>query len=190
MTIVTVALGEKHQQAAESLRQHFPELIVISEAKLEHQRPKLKHTAHRVKSAFIDYLPQTTGPILFLDADMQVMVDSPLAELPTIDAPIAGVTWCKGPLPPIKKFYPYNNQNAIGLNSGFLLFRDRAAATPICLVWHRLLSNSHYHLDELHLHGALVSLNITPTLLPEKYNSRIESGAVFWHQRFSRNLTK
>ncbi len=190
MIFITIASGQDYKASAGKVKKLLPSLVIADTVKPEHGHDKPNVKARLAKVNFPDYFPAGTqhkGPLVLMDADLELVNPAGVAELDSLIQPgadVAGVCWTVG-----KVFYPGQYKEVPptfpALNSGFLWFKNITTARKVAAAWgksYRAGLGERMERDEPNLAIALYKLGLTVQVLPIRFNSpKKEADTVFYH---------
>jgi hypothetical protein len=180
MNLYSVAIGSQYEKEAVRLQRtvNFP-IEVFTKANNKYEEvntdPLINGLYH--KANFANYIDNTEGPVIFMDADMFTLKQNPFQDFyVNQDVDFAYVPY-EG-----KWFFPDSirqdafNHHGHKINSGFMYFKNLEIAKNICTKWSEELLNRPLdwiknEYDEYALMIALKEMNYKIELLDKKWNN-------------------
>jgi hypothetical protein len=185
MKLYSVAIGSQYEKEAERLVRTVGQPVDVftkNNNKYVQQDVDALIDGLYHKSNFANYIEETDGPIIFMDADMFTLKENPFSDFSVeSDIDIAYVPYSG------RWFLPDDiRQSAVEyhghkINSGFLYFKNLATAKLICSQWRdeylercklyiHQTGNSKYEYDEWALMIALQKTQSKVQILDKKWN--------------------
>ena len=179
MKLFSVAIGTKYEREAERLKRSVPlpvEVFTESSEKYKkvNEDPLIDGLWH--KANFANYIDETDGPVVFMDADMFTLRKNPFDEFQVPnDVDVAYVPYTGKWYLPDATRQQATDFHGHKINSGFLYFKNLEIAQIICTKWAEELLKRPLHwikneYDEYALMITLMDMNYKVELLDSKWN--------------------